>query len=328
MEYSSACNFRKSYNCSDTTQDQSHFGLVITEPGQTSEGRTNIYGVRLKSQPTGEVRVTLTPSDDQIQFNQKSAGKPITLTFNAKTWNLEQSVQVLAVDDAVVEYFHSSQIKVKTESGKVLYGELNDDTNGISSQATDLGTLKETLTLRDLAIGISGDKDWYQLLEFNSSDNLRFYLVKISSIDAVRAGVTPLTDILFSDPLTQKITDLGADQFSLAWKDSSGNSTADFKDMVVKIQTTNDPLPLGTNLQGKPQAEVIDLRGVTSQVKADFVVNREAAFNNFIGFYQVTDENSGIDTSGDGKADILTGQAGYTEAAIRGRVAGIDLTFC
>jgi Putative Ig domain/Domain of unknown function (DUF4114)/von Willebrand factor type D domain len=163
------------------------------------------------------------------------------------------------------------------------------------------------------------------LLEFNSGDNLRFYLVKNSSTDAVRAGVTPTTDILFSDPLRQKITDLGTDGFSLAWKDGTGNST-DFQELVVRVKPTNDSLPLGTNLQGKPQGEVIDLRGVTSQVKADFTVNREAAFNNFIGFYQVADENGGIDTNSDGIADILIGQAGYTEAAVGGRLPGIDLT--
>jgi hypothetical protein len=71
---------------------------------------------------------------------------------------------------------------------------------------------------------------------------------------------------------------------------------------------------------------VLDLRGVTQQVKADFVLNREAGFNNFVGFYKVADENGGIDTNSDGKADLTPGQAGYTQAAVRGRVAGIDLT--
>jgi hypothetical protein len=61
-------------------------------------------------------------------------------------------------------------------------------------------------------------------------------------------------------------------------------------------------------------------------VKADFIVNREAAFNNFVGFYRVTDANGGIDTNGDGNVDILPGQTGYIQAAIKGRVAGIDLT--
>ncbi|MEJ6480220.1 choice-of-anchor L domain-containing protein [Nostoc punctiforme UO1] len=164
------------------------------------------------------------------------------------------------------------------------------------------------------------------LLELNSGDKLRFYLVKNSSTDSVRTGATSIADMLFADASTQKITDLGTDGFSLDWKDGFGTSTTDFKDLVVKIQSTNETLPLGTNLQSQPQGELIDLRGVRQQVKADFVVNREAAFNNFIGFYQVTDENGGIDNNGDGKADILIGQTGYSEAAVRGRIAGIDLT--
>jgi hypothetical protein len=40
----------------------------------------------------------------------------------------------------------------------------------------------------------------------------------------------------------------------------------------------------------------------------------------------VTDENGGIDTNGDGKADILPGQDGYTQAAINSRLSGIGLT--
>lgn len=83
---------------------------------------------------------------------------------------------------------------------------------------------------------------------------------------------------------------------------------------------------MGTNLQGKFQGEMIDLRDIKQSVKAEFNVYREASYNNYVGFYQVTDENGGIDTNGDGTADVLTGQAGYAQAAVRSRVAGIDLT--
>lgn len=161
-------------------------------------------------------------------------------------------------------------------------------------------------------------------MEFDSGDNLRFYVVRNSSTDAVLAGVTPISNVVLANSSTQKITNLGTDGFSLGWEDGFGNSSG-FEDLVVKIQTTNQILPLGVNLQSQAQGELIDLRGVTQLVKADFVVNRDAAFNNFIGFYQVTDENGGIDTNGDGSADILPGQSGYTQAAIRGRVPGIDL---
>jgi hypothetical protein len=162
------------------------------------------------------------------------------------------------------------------------------------------------------------------LLEFNSGDNLKFYLVRNNSTDVVKS-TNSFSDILFSSTVNQKVTDLGSDQFTLAWKESTGTSS-DFKDLVVKVQSSNDSLPLGTNLQSKIQGEMIDMRGITRQVKADFVVNREAAFNNYIGFYQVADELGGIDTNGDGKADLLVGQTGYIEAAVRNRVAGIDLT--
>ncbi|MEH1910537.1 MAG: DUF4347 domain-containing protein [Nostoc sp.] len=72
--------------------------------------------------------------------------------------------------------------------------------------------------------------------------------------------------------------------------------------------------------------EVIDLRTVTQLVTASFTVKREASYDSYVGFYQVADQNGGIDTNGDGKADILVGQAGYSQAAVHGRVPGIDLT--
>ncbi|MEH2294226.1 MAG: DUF4347 domain-containing protein [Nostoc sp.] len=246
-------------------------------------------------------------ADDIFKISNSSSKSKLQVTLTGQSSNLVNELGVFTVDDAQgningIAPGAAGYAQAALDRAKVIFSAIANLPNGFNT---------DNLT---------------HLLEFNSDDNLRFYLVKNSTTDAVRTGVTPLTDILFSNPLTQKITDLGNEDFSLAWKDGSGNNAADFNNLVVKIQSTNDLLPLGTNLQGNSQGEVIDLRGVTSQVKADFVVNREAAFKNFIGFYQVADENGGIDTNGDGKADILTGQPGYTEAAIRGRVAGIDLT--
>ncbi|MEH2042950.1 DUF4114 domain-containing protein, partial [Nostoc sp.] len=160
------------------------------------------------------------------------------------------------------------------------------------------------------------------LEEFNSGQQLRFYLVRDSTTDSILAGQAAFTDVLVSDPTNVKIASLGNNSFSLSWKASNGS---EFQDLMLTIQATDEDLPLGAAFQGKQQGELLDFRGVTQQIKADFVVNREAAYDNFVGFYQVADENGGIDTNGDGTADILVGQAGYAEAAIRGRVAGIDL---
>ncbi|BAY22455.1 hypothetical protein NIES2100_22180 [Calothrix sp. NIES-2100] len=245
--------------------------------------------------------------DDIFNITNSIAKSQLQVTLTGQNSNFVNELGVFTVDDAQgkinsIAPGAAGYTQAALERAKVIFSAITNLPNGFNTN---------NLT---------------HLLEFNSGDNLRFYLLKNSTTDAVKAGITPLTDILFSDALTQKITDLGNDNFSLAWKDGSGNNAADFNNLVVKIQPTNDSLPLGTNLQSKFPGELIDLRGVANQVKADFTVNREAAFNNFIGFYQVADENGGIDTNGDGKVDILTGQAGYTQAAIRGRVAGIDLT--
>ncbi|MHC5764330.1 MAG: DUF4114 domain-containing protein [Nostoc sp.] len=165
-----------------------------------------------------------------------------------------------------------------------------------------------------------------RLLQLNSGQNFRFLLVQDGTLDAVRNDPNSIGKLLFSSVSTQKITDLGDNSFSLGWKDTSGNSSTDFNDLVVKINQTDQALPLGTNLQGEFQGEVIDLRDVQQSVQAEFNVYREASYNNYVGFYQVTDQNGGIDTNGDGNADVLTGQAGYIQAAVSSRVAGIDLS--
>jgi RHS repeat-associated protein len=162
-------------------------------------------------------------------------------------------------------------------------------------------------------------------LEFNSGDNLRFLLVKNDTLDNVRKKNVSNPDILFSNASNQKITDSGTGNFTLAWQDGSGNSS-DFKDFVVNIQPTDTSLPLGANLQDQQQGEVFDLSSVdsTKTVQATFVVNREAAYNNFVGFYKITDSQGTITDPLTGLS-LKPGDTGYTEAAIKNRVAGIDL---
>jgi glycerophosphoryl diester phosphodiesterase len=167
--------------------------------------------------------------------------------------------------------------------------------------------------------------DVSRLLEFESGDRLRFYVVQNGTTDGVRAGNIPLSSVVFANANTQRITDLGNGTFTLAWEFQRGNGQP-FQDLVVNIQSTDTVLPIGTALQGQSQAELIDLRNLTGSVRADFVVSRDAAFRNYVSFYRVTDANGGIDTNGDGVADILPGQAGYTEAAVGARVSGINLT--
>ncbi|MEO0685330.1 MAG: DUF4114 domain-containing protein, partial [Cyanobacteria bacterium J06649_11] len=66
-------------------------------------------------------------------------------------------------------------------------------------------------------------------------------------------------------------------------------------------------LAAGTNIITKLADDVSD-------------VETDAVFDNLIGLYEVVDATGGIDTDGDGVADLLPGQEGYAQAAIENRV--------
>jgi Tol biopolymer transport system component len=169
------------------------------------------------------------------------------------------------------------------------------------------------------------DTNLTRKLAFESNSNLRFYLVNDSTTDAVLFDNSSFSQVVFPSTTNFKVESLDDGEFSLAWKDPFAQD-GDFNDFVVKVEATDEELALGTSLQGKLENELIDLREVNTPVKADFILNREAAFDNFIGFYEIADDKGGIDTNGDGIVDLRPGDGGYVQAAVTGRVPGIDLT--
>ncbi|MEH1968191.1 putative Ig domain-containing protein [Nostoc sp.] len=210
----------------------------------------------------------------------------------------------------------SSSSQEVNELGVFVVDDAEGTIDGVAPGAanyTELALQRATVLFSSLAKLPNGfnPTNLKSLLELNSQSNLRFYLIRSSTTQAVLSGQTSFSQVLFSSD-----TNVDDQGFSLNFQNY----------LVVKIEGTNQDPPLGSGLQGKYEAELIDLRDVTQSLKAEFVVHREAAFNDFVGFYQITDENGGIDTDGDGTADVLVGQAGYTQAAISNRVAGIDLS--
>ena len=254
---------------------------------------------------TGTVNDFLTLVSDNV-FNIKGNNGKATLEVKLTGPNSGRNeIGVFTVDDA---------------SGKI--GGIAPGESGYAEKALAKGRVVFS-TLTNLPAGFD-PTSLDRLLGFNSNDNLRFYLVKDGSTDSVLSNNTPIGNVLFANPANLKITDLGSDKYSLDWEDGSGNPTG-FEDLPLTIQASDRSTSLGTSLQNKPQGESLDLRGITGAVTANFTVNREASYNNFIGFYRVVNENGGIDTNGDGTADILPGQNGYVEAAINGRVSDVNL---
>lgn len=166
--------------------------------------------------------------------------------------------------------------------------------------------------------------DISRTFSLDSNNNLRFYLIPDSTLDDVSAGLTDSNQIIFPSQDAFQITETAPGQFNLSWEIEP--SRGSFDDLVVSVQPSDVAPPLGTALQGGPNSELIDLRDITGQpLNAEFILNREAAFDNFIGFYTIADETGGIDTNGDGTVDVRPGDTGYTQAALSQRI-DVDLS--
>ncbi|MEH2285632.1 MAG: beta-propeller fold lactonase family protein [Nostoc sp.] len=277
-------------------KDVGNLNIKVTAKDITGEQASDIFTLGVADQKASSTLFTLITGDIfSVKTKLKIKGNKAKISIKIKT-STSKEVNELCV------------FNVDDDEGKI---------DGIAPGAegyTQAALLRSKVifcSLANLPKGFKHD-DLKNVLEFESNTKLRFYMVSNSTTQAVLSGKASFSSVVFSSATN---TNTGEEGFSL-----------NFQDFAVTVQATNQEISLGTNLQGKKEGELIDLRGVGQSVKADFKVYREAALNNFVGFYQVADENGGIDTNSDGKADILVGQAGYAEAAVRGRVTGIDLT--
>jgi predicted extracellular nuclease len=257
------------------------------------------------TQPNPQTQL-LNPKDDVFNISGVSAKVRLKVQFSGRNSNLVNELGVYTVDDQNgtvngIAPGAAGYPQAVLERSKVIFSVLANNPNGFNPNNLS------------------------RLLEFDSNQNLRFYLIKNSTFDTVKQNSTT-SDILFSSTTIQKITSLTTGGFALGWKDGSNTTATEFNDLVVNLTATEESTVLGTSLQGAEQAELIDLRSISGSVSAKFTVNREAAFDNFVGFYRVTGANGGVDINNDGVADLLPGQAGYVQAAINQRVAGINLT--
>ncbi len=82
---------------------------------------SEVYAVWLNSKPQADVTVFLSNTDQQVVAVDAQQGTHHFLTFTPDNWNQPQEVSVSAVNDAVVEGVHRSQIAHNTLSGDLNY---------------------------------------------------------------------------------------------------------------------------------------------------------------------------------------------------------------
>jgi hypothetical protein len=230
---------------------------------------------------------------DVLQFkgNDNKAQVKITLDTTNMQSNLLNEICAYEVDDA---------------DGKI---------NGISK--TDSGYMEAALgrsivifsTLGNLPSGFKNE-DVVRSLQMDYGDQLRFYMVKGNTTQDV-LKLKNYTNVVMQ-PL--EVKNSSSDTFSVK-----------FADLSIKVESSTELPPSGTtNTLGQQGFKEGELMYVGAETKATFTINREAAYNNFVGFYKVVDQQGGIDLDNDNVADLKPGDAGYAKAAIDRRV--VDLT--
>lgn len=270
----------------------------------TSAGSIDAFIVKLGDE-VGETQITLIPNNTDSVFNLNGAATPIQFLLKSASPSVVNEIGLFTVDDDQgtidgIAPNDSNYTQAVLSRSRSIFSTLGNSPNGFDTNLT-------------------------RTLDLDAGIRFRLLLVQNGTLDGLRNGTVPLSQLLLSSPASLQVSDVGNSTFDLRFEDSPGSGQ--FNDAVVQMQLgTEADKPIGTNLQDQQEGEVLDLRGLTDTQTATFTVNREAAYNNFVGFFRVADANGSIDINGDGIGDLLPGQTGYGEAAVKNRVGGINLS--
>lgn len=169
---------------------------------------------------------------------------------------------------------------------------------------------------------------------FSSERPIGFYLVVDSTTDQVLANLAAGESInnIFFSPNTANadnidhslVTEVAANTFTIDWEDLFQGGDFDFNDLSLLISPADEQAPLGGNLQGQSEQELIDLTALTGQqVQVNFEEFSDAVLGNQVGFYPVSD-NAGTIIDPISGASLSPGDPGYTQGAVNSSVAVFD----
>jgi hypothetical protein len=157
-------------------------------------------------------------------------------------------------------------------------------------------------------------------LSLDPSKIYQFFQVRDGSIaeaqQQIASGKTP-TNIFFSlpDASGNSPIQLTANSTNDGYKVSVNNDELVLN--VTRLDSTAPNIPIGANLQDRPQGRTIDLTNFGGQtLKADITTTSSAAFTNNIGFYAVEDALLGTIRLADGRL-LQPGDANYAIEAIK-----------
>ncbi len=124
-------------------------------------------------------------------------------------------------------------------------------------------------------------------------------------------------DLENNETVTLQLTQ--TDNYSLGANTAATVTIVDNDTAVNTLVTNNSDNQLSSLVYDA--TEVADSSNITTKLTDNVQdLGTSAYFANLIGLYEVVDANGGIDTNGDGNADLLPSNLGYARAAIENRV--------
>jgi hypothetical protein len=217
----------------------------------------------------------------------------------------------------------SHEASNRNELGIFTVDDNNGTVNGVTPDKSNY--LTEVLKRSQVVFSVLNDNALdaaaTRTVDMPVNSKLGFYLATNNTAEETLSA----SSVVFSFPATSgtfqnaKVTQIRGIT-EIAFEDTNGGGDRDFDDLVIQIEAATNPAPLGSSLQGIK--ETLDLTNAPVTNKAAFEIKRDAGYDNHISFYKIEDVLGTIKV---GTNLLKPSDAGYRQAAMQGRLAGIDI---
>ena len=219
-----------------TVTDNDTRGVTVSRTSLTiSEGGSGMYTVKLNTQPSGDVTVTV---NDPTDNSDVTAG-PASLTFSTSDWNTEQTVTVSADEDA-----DSTQDRA-TVTHTVSGGDYGSVTaSGVSVTVTDNDTPGVTVTPPSLTVGEGGTGRYTVRLNTQPSGNVMVAISSNNTDVTVSSSTLTFTTTSWSTEQTVTVSagqdaDAANDMATLT-HNPSGGGYGSVSNAILMVTVTDD----------------------------------------------------------------------------------------
>lgn len=176
-------------------------GVTVTQSGGNTNvvegGASDTYQVQLTSQPVATVTVNIAP-------NTQVSAAPLSLSFNALTWNTPQMVTVTATNDSVAEGAHTGIISHTAVSADAAYNSIS--ISQVTANITDNDTAGVSVVPQNILIAEGGVTATYVInLTSSPASSVTVIVNPGVQVNANPASLN-FTSLTWSTPQTVTVT--------------------------------------------------------------------------------------------------------------------------